>query len=57
MVHRVTQIILAVSSLFLFITWTAAQSSGIDTKLATQYFQQLKQTSDRDGAKTWGLAL
>jgi hypothetical protein len=38
-------------------TCSAAQSYGIDTKLASQYFQQLKQTSDRDGGKTWGLAL
>jgi hypothetical protein len=39
------------------ITCAAAQSPGIDTKLATEYFQQLKQTSDRDGGKTWGVTL
>jgi hypothetical protein len=42
--------------LFVFITSTAAQSA-IDTKLAAQYFRQLKQTSDRDAGKTWGLPL
>ena len=36
---------------------SAAQSPAIDTKLAAQYFRQLKQTSDRDGSKTWGLPL
>ncbi|HEX5883094.1 MAG TPA: hypothetical protein VFY67_00980 [Pyrinomonadaceae bacterium] len=41
----------------LFVTFAAAQSPAIDTKLATQYFRQLKQTSDRDGGKTWGVAL
>jgi len=51
---RAIQILL---SLLLFVAHTAAQSSPIDTKLAAQYFQQLKQTSDRDGGKTWGLAL
>jgi len=40
-----------------FITGATAQTAGIDTKLAAQYFRQLKQTSDRDGAKTWGEAL
>jgi len=48
---------LVVLSLLVFITCSAAQSPGIDTKLAAQYFRQLKQTSDRDGGKTWGLAL
>src|ERR1043166_2566345 len=43
--------------LLVLITWPAAQASSIDTKLAAQYFQQLKQTSDRDGGKTWGLPL
>ena len=52
-----TQIILAVASVLVFVTCTAAQYSTIDTKLAAQYFQQLKQTSDRDGGKTWGVAL
>jgi hypothetical protein len=45
-------------SLLAFVGSAAAQSvSSIDTKLAAQYFRQLKQTSDRDGGKTWGLAL
>ena len=39
------------------ITGSAAAQAPIDTKLATHFFQQLKQTSDRDGAKTWGVAL
>ena len=52
-----TQTVLAISSLLLFITHSAAQSPTIDTKLAAQYFRQLKQTSDRDAGKTWGLAL
>ncbi|HEX5835636.1 MAG TPA: hypothetical protein VFY34_17370 [Pyrinomonadaceae bacterium] len=39
-------------------TCASAQSTtSIDTKLAAQYFRQLKQTSDRDGGKTWGVAL
>ena len=45
---------LVVASLF-FVTSAAAQS--IDTKLAAQYFRQLKQTSARDGGKLWGAAL
>lgn len=48
---------LVVASLLVFVTCAAAQSSSIDAKLATQYFRQLKQTSDRDGGKTWGLAV
>jgi len=44
-------------TLLVFITSAAAQSPSIDTKLAAQYFRQLKQTSDRDAGKTWGLAL
>jgi hypothetical protein len=43
--------------LLVLVTCSAAQSPSIDTKLAAQYFRQLKQTSDRDGAKMWGLAL
>ncbi len=43
--------------MLVFVTCAAAQSPGIDTKLAAQYFQQLKQTSDRDGNKMWGLSL
>ena len=54
---HVTRIVIAVASLLVFITSSAAQSSTIDTKLAAQYFRQLKQTSDRDGGKTWGLPL
>jgi hypothetical protein len=51
------QILLAVVSLLAFVTCAAAQSSSIDTKLALRYFQELKQTSDRDAGKTWGLPL
>ncbi|HKG47230.1 MAG TPA: hypothetical protein VKB02_10910 [Pyrinomonadaceae bacterium] len=54
MAHRICKV---VASLLVFITCSAAQSPGIDTKLATQYFRQLKQTSDRDGGKTWGPTL
>lgn len=58
MTHRTCKVTtLAVVTLLLFITSVAAQSSSIDTKLVAQYFRQLKQTSDRDGGKTWGLAL
>jgi len=46
-----------VAGLLVFITCSAAQSPAIDTKLAIQYFRQLKETSDRDGGKTWGVAL
>jgi hypothetical protein len=42
--------------LLVLVTRSAAQST-IDTKLAAQYFSQLKQSSDRDGGKTWGLPL
>ena len=48
------QIVLTVFSLLLFVN-AAATQSRIDTKLAAQYFRELKQTSDRDGGKTWGL--
>src|ERR1044071_4763205 len=44
-------------TLLISVTSVAAQSSSIDTKLAAQYFRQLKQTSDREGGKTWGLPL
>lgn len=54
---RATQIILAIANILLFVASSAAQSNAIDTKLAAQYFQQLKQTSDRDGGKTWGVPL
>src|SRR5689334_17861609 len=47
--------LLVFASLFVFTATAVAQS--IDTKLAAQYFRQLKQTSDRDAGKTWGLAL
>src|SRR5215212_715401 len=59
MAHRTGKltIIVALASVLVFITSAAAQSPGIDTKVATQYFRQLKQTSDRDGGKTWGVAL
>jgi hypothetical protein len=45
------------AALLVFVTCAAAQSSAINTKLASQYFRQLKETSDRDGGKTWGLEL
>ncbi|HKS11043.1 MAG TPA: hypothetical protein VJS13_15950 [Pyrinomonadaceae bacterium] len=48
---------LAVLNLVVFVTYAAAQTSSIDTKLAAQYFRQLKQTSDREGGKTWGVPL
>lgn len=52
------QVLFAVVSLLTFIDHATAQSSSsIDTKLARQYFSELKQTSDRDGGKTWGLPL
>jgi hypothetical protein len=54
MTHRKLMVVVFV---LLFFTGAAAQSSGIDTKLAAKYFQQLKQTSDRDGGKSWGLSL
>ena len=45
-------------SLLATATCAAAQSAAaIDTKLAAQYFRQLKQTSDRDGGRTWGVEL
>ena len=56
MTHPIPKVVLlVVASLFVFIASAAAQT--IDTKLAAQYFRQLKQTSDRDGGKMWGLAL
>jgi hypothetical protein len=55
MTHRTRKA--TVLCLLIFVTCAAAQSPSIDTKLANQYFQQLKQTSDRDGGKTWGLPL
>lgn len=54
---RITQTVIVIATLLVIVTCSAAQSSGIDTKLATQYFRQLKETSDRDGGKTWGLSL
>jgi len=57
MTNPILRIASVVASLLVFITSSAAQSSSIDTKLAAQYFRQLKQTSDRDGGKTWGLPL
>ncbi|HSD48017.1 MAG TPA: hypothetical protein VLB87_15420, partial [Pyrinomonadaceae bacterium] len=56
MVHT-KQILLAALILCAFSSYAAAQSSSVDTKLALQYFQQLKQTSDRDNGKTWGALL
>ena len=56
MTHPLSKL-LVIASLFVFITGVAAQPAGINTKLAAQYFRQLKQTSDRDGGKSWGPAL
>jgi hypothetical protein len=61
MTHRICKVtarfVLVVLNLLVVITCSAAQSASIDIKLATQYFRQLKQTSDRDGGKTWGVPL
>src|SRR5438309_2212396 len=43
--------------IFVLETYSFAQSGGIDTRLAKQYFEQLKQTSDRDAGETWGRSL
>lgn len=51
------QFLLAFANVLVLVICAAAQSSTIDTKLAAQYFQQLQQTSDRDGGKMWGLPL
>ena len=56
MTHRTCKVTTLVS-LLVFITCSATQSQSIDTKLAAKYFQQIKQTSDRDGGKTWGQSL
>src|SRR6266478_2770160 len=32
----------------------AAQTRSIDTRVAREYFQKLKETSDRDDGRTWG---
>ncbi|HZM98131.1 MAG TPA: hypothetical protein VFB70_02005, partial [Pyrinomonadaceae bacterium] len=50
-------IVFLVAGLLVFVGYAAAQSGGIDTKLASQYFRQLKETSDRDGGKTWDVPL
>jgi hypothetical protein len=57
MTYLILRITLVIAGLLVFITCSAAQSPSIDTKLAAQYFRQLKQSSDRDGGKTWGLPL
>ncbi|HEV8169442.1 MAG TPA: hypothetical protein VGP59_08845, partial [Pyrinomonadaceae bacterium] len=61
MTHRICKVtarfVVVVLGLLVFVMCSAAQSASIDTKLATQYFRQLKQTSDHDGGRTWGLAL
>src|SRR6185437_741685 len=57
MTHRIVKLMAVLSGLLAFVTNAAAQSSTIDLKLAAQYFQQLKQTSDRDAGKSWGLSL
>jgi hypothetical protein len=54
---RVAKVIVAVFAALLAFATCATAQSAIDTKVATQYFRQLKQTSDRDGGKTWGLPL
>ena len=51
------QIFLVIVSLLLLVTCSAAQSAGIDTKLAAQYFRQLEQTSNRDDGKIWGQSI
>ena len=56
MARRIRKL-MVIASVLVFFTGAAAQSSTIDTRLAAQYFQQLKQTSDRDGGKSWGLSL
>jgi len=50
-------IVFLAASLLVSVTGAAAQSGGIDTKLAAQYFRQLKETSDRDGGKMWSVPL
>ena len=55
---HVTHPVLVVVSLLAFVACASAQSAAtIDTKLAARYFRQLKQTSDREGGKTWGVRL
>jgi len=54
---RAKQILLTAVSVVAFFNYAAAQPSPIDTKLALRYFRELKQTSDRDGGKTWGVPL
>src|SRR4051812_45861192 len=56
MTHLLSKLLI-VASLFVFVISVAAQSASIDTKLAAQYFRQLKQTSDRDVGKSWGVSL
>lgn len=57
MAYRTSKLTHTILIVLSFFTCAAAQSSSIDNKLAAQYFQQLKQSSDRDGGRTWGLAL
>ena len=57
MTHHTRKLMTLVVLVLAFFTCATGQSSRIDNKLAAQYFQQLKQSSDRDGGKTWGLAL
>ena len=55
MTHRypkMTSIVLDIRKLARIHYMLGGAVSSIDTKLASQYFQQLKQTSDRDGGKT-----
>ena len=56
-ISSVSRLLQAFAGVAVFVTCAGAQTSTIDTKLAAQYFQQLKQTSDRDNGKTWGFPL
>ena len=58
MAHHIKHFSLFIlASFLLFTTSSPAQSTGIDTRLAAQYFRQLKQTSDLEGGRTWGVPL
>jgi hypothetical protein len=55
--RHIRKLPLVAASVLACVTCAAAQPPVIDTKLAARYFQQLKQTSDRDGGKLWGQSL
>jgi hypothetical protein len=55
--RHIRKLPLVAASVLACVTCAAAQPPVIDTKLAARYFQQLKQTSDRDGGKLWGRSL